>query len=68
MRDNSLKRQIKIAELRASFDELDTVVNFKVNSGLKKEFDRICKQSHSNLSRELKLYMLRVVSQGNFNA
>lgn len=65
MQENFLKKRMKIDEIKASFDELDAVVNFKVNSELKKEFDRICKKSHSNLSRELKLYMLRIVSQGN---
>lgn len=45
--------------------DLDSVINFKVNSHLKAEFDRICKEEHSNLSRELKVFMLNVVKQGH---
>ena len=39
-------------------------MNFKVNSLLKAEFDKLCKKSHSNSSREIKLFMLRSVRQG----
>lgn len=45
--------------------KLDSVINFKVNSHLKAEFDRVCKENHSNLSRELKVFMLNVIKQGH---
>lgn len=45
--------------------KLDSVINFKVNKHLKAEFDRVCKENHSNLSRELKVFMLKVVKDGH---
>lgn len=59
----AMKKQ-KIEECLQKQHELDTVVNFKVNSTVKKEFERICKENHSNLSRELKVFMLAVIKQG----
>ena len=53
-----------VEELKADSHTLDTVANFKVNSRVKSEFERICKDSHSSLSRELKLYMLEVIKRG----
>lgn len=50
-----------------SFSNLDTTMNFKVNSVLKEQFDQLCKRSHSNPSREIKLFMLRSVRQGRLN-
>ena len=47
--------------------ELDTTVNFKVNSVLKQEFEELCKARHSNVSRELKLFMLNSVRSGSLN-
>ncbi|MEE5099699.1 hypothetical protein V2J88_09520 [Pseudomonas alliivorans] len=45
-------------------DDLDTTLNFKLNSGLKAEFEKICKQHDSNVSRELKRYMRASVIAG----
>lgn len=42
-------------------EELDSRVNFRVNSGLKEEFEKVCKQNHTTLSRELKRYMSEIV-------
>ena len=50
----------------ASLDELDGVVNFRVSSLLKEEFNKVCKENQSTISRELKRYMLTVVKQGRF--
>lgn len=41
--------------------ELDSTVNFKVNSVLKQQFDELCKSKHSNVSRELKIFMTKAV-------
>lgn len=58
------ERQRHFEQLKSISHELDAVVNFKVNSAVKSEFDAICKDSHSTISRELKLYMLQVIKQG----
>lgn len=50
--------------IEQSFSDLDTTMNFKVNSLLKAQFEQLCKKSHSNPSREIKLFMLRAVKQG----
>ena len=54
----------KLEQVESSFNDLDTRFNFKVNSLLKAEFEKICLASHSNPSRELKLFMLDVVRKG----
>lgn len=55
------QRKQVIEKIEQSFSDLDTTINFKVNSHLKDEFDRICKSNHSTISRELKLFMLRSI-------
>ncbi|MFG9382484.1 hypothetical protein ACEP1N_32940 [Pseudomonas aeruginosa] len=42
-------------------DELDDRVNFRVNSVLKAEFEAVCKQNHTTVSREIKRFMTEVV-------
>ena len=54
----------RVEKISESFQDLDTTMNFKVNSLLKAEFEQVCKKSHSNPSREIKLFMLRAVRQG----
>ena len=54
-------------KLEESFSDLDTTLNIKVNSLLKAEFEKLCKKNHSNLSRELKFFMLRSVKQNRLN-
>jgi hypothetical protein len=48
-----------------AFDEVgteaDTTITFRVNSELKEAFNKVCKTNHSTLSREIKLFMNRVV-------
>lgn len=56
------KKQI-IENIEENFSKLDTTMNFKVNSSLKSEFEKVCKKSHSNASREIKLFMLRAIRQ-----
>lgn len=50
--------------LDAIGDSLDSTLNFRVNSGLKQEFEKLCKQSESTVARELKLYMRAAVTSG----
>lgn len=47
--------------------ELDTTFNFKLNSVLKSEFELLCKSNHSNMSRELKVYMEKCVKRNSLN-
>lgn len=58
------QRRELLAKVEDSFSDLDTTMNFKVNSFLKEEFNKVCKKSHTNSSREIKLFMLNVVKQG----
>ncbi len=60
-----LKRFKALCVVLDNQHKLDSVINFKVNKHLKAEFDRICKENQSNLSRELKVFMLKVVKQGH---
>jgi len=46
-------------------EDLDSTLNFKLNSGLKAEFEKLCKQHDSNVSRELKRYMRAAVIAGS---
>lgn len=57
-------QRLLVEEIEQSLSNLDTTMNFKVNSLLKSEFDKLCKKSHSNSSREIKLFMLRSVRHG----
>lgn len=57
-------RRDLLSKVEDSFSDLDTTMNFKVNSLLKEEFNNVCKKSHTNPSREIKLFMLNVVKQG----
>ena len=58
------EKKLLVDQIEQSLSNLDTTMNFKVNSLLKAEFDKLCKKSHSNSSREIKLFMLRSVRQG----
>ena len=58
------EKSLLVDQIEQSLSNLDTTMNFKVNSLLKAEFDKLCKKSHSNSSREIKLFMLRSVRQG----
>lgn len=42
-------------------DELDSTINFRINSSLKSEFEKVCKRNHSSVSRELKRFMTEAV-------
>ena len=65
---NNMDSRSQVSEkLEESFSVLDTTLNIKVNSLLKAEFEKLCKKNHSNLSRELKFFMLRSVKQNRLN-
>lgn len=65
---NNIDSRRQVSEkLEESFSVLDTTLNIKVNSLLKAEFEKLCKKNHSNLSRELKFFMLRSVKQNRLN-
>ena len=64
LREGAQQRRDFILKVEESFSDLDTTMNFKVNSLLKDEFNKVCKKSHINFSREIKLFMLNAVKQG----
>jgi hypothetical protein len=66
LRERVEERRDLLSKVEDSFSDLDTTMNFKVNSLLKEEFNKVCKKSHTNSSREIKLFMLSVVRKGNF--
>ena len=55
----------KLDKIKTNAHDLDDVLTFRVNSALKKEFSRICKENQSSASSELKRYMLKIVEQGS---
>lgn len=61
---NSLKQQ-NLQKIKSNASNLDDVLTFRVNSALKKEFSKICKDNQSSASSELKRYMLKIVEQGS---
>lgn len=60
-------RKQVIEKIEESFSDLDTTMNFKVNSSLKSEFESLCKKKHSNPSREIKLFMLKSIKNGRLD-
>lgn len=64
MQQDIEQRRELVEKIQESFSDLDTTFNFKVNSLLKSEFEQVCKKTHSNPSREIKLFMLRAVKTG----
>lgn len=58
-------REQKIQKIVKSSHDLDAVITLRVSSSLKYEFNKICKDDQSTISRELKRYMLLVVKQGH---
>ena len=55
LRQRVEERRDILSKVEDSFSDLDTTMNFKVNSLLKEEFNNVCKKSHTNPSREIKL-------------
>ena len=49
--------------LKKNAHDLDDVLTFRVNSSLKKEFSRICKENQSSASSELMLICSKLLSK-----
>ena len=64
---NAKQRSIQqnLDKIEKNADDLDSVLNLRVNSALKQEFSRICKLNQSSASSELKRYILKIVKQGS---
>ena len=62
---NNIVNKQKIHDIKQNASNFDDVLTFRVNSALKKEFSRICKENQSSASSELKRYMLKIVEQGS---
>ena len=62
---NQLFNLASYSRLKKASHDLDDVINFRVSSVLKDEFNKICKDEQSTISRELKRYMLLVIKQGH---
>jgi hypothetical protein len=58
-------QKLKLQKIKSNISNLDDVLTFRVNSALKKEFSKICKDNQSSASSELKRYMLKIVEQGS---
>jgi hypothetical protein len=42
--------------------DLDATLNFRVNSGLKSEFDKLCRENHTTVAKEIKRFMTAAIS------
>ncbi len=62
---NNIAQKHRLNEIKKNAHDLDDVLTFRVNSALKKEFSRICKENQSSASSELKRYMLKIFEQGS---
>ena len=63
---NSLQRQ-KLEKIKSNASNLDDVLTFRVNSALKKEFSRICKENQSSASSELSAICSKLLSKVLYN-
>lgn len=65
--ENPLERQLianqeRITTLLTNLaDSQDGRINFRINSVIKEEFERLCKAKESTLSRELKRFMIESI-------
>jgi hypothetical protein len=48
-------------------DNEDGRVNFRIQSALKAEFERLCQQRSSTLSRELRRFMIQTITRQRFS-
>lgn len=47
-------------------DNEDSRINFRINSLIKEEFERLCRSRGSTLSRELRRFMVQAISRQRF--
>lgn len=65
--ENHVERQLianqeRVTKVLANLaDSQDGRINFRINSVIKDEFERLCKAKHSTLSRELKRLMIEAI-------
>lgn len=64
--DSSIARlhteQVRVSELLLNLaDNQDDRINFRINSVIKQEFERLCKVRKSTLSREIKRMMVQAI-------
>lgn len=57
----SRQAQYGVEALSRCGTDLDDRINFRVNSGLKSEFEKLCKLNHTTPSREIKQFMKRAI-------
>ena len=63
---NSLKQQ-NLQKIKSNASNLDDVLTFRVNSALKKEFSKICKDNQSSASSELNVICSKLLSKVLYN-
>lgn len=67
-----MKKNADVIKLRNSYGEgaasmskirfeLDSRINFRVNSALKSEFELLCDKNHTTISREIKRFMTEAI-------
>jgi hypothetical protein len=57
-----------ISDIMETSGELDAVINFRISSSAKAEFERLCKENHSTVSRELKVFIFNSIKRGRISA
>jgi hypothetical protein len=65
--DNLARKQERdklVSEIMNTLDQLDAVINFRISSPAKAEFERLCKENHSTVSRELKVFIFNSIKRG----
>ena len=60
---NNIAQKHRLNEIKKNAHDLDDVLTFRVNSALKKEFSRICKENQSSASSELKAICSKLLSK-----
>jgi hypothetical protein len=58
-------QKLKLQKIKSNISNLDDVLTFRVNSALKNEFSKICKDNQFSACSDLNRYMLKIVDQGS---
>ena len=64
---NNIAQKHRLNEIKKNAHDLDDVLTFRVNSALKKEFSRICKENQSSASSELNVICSKLLSKVLYN-
>jgi hypothetical protein len=62
-----LAREKLVSEIMETSRDLDAVINFRVSSSAKAEFERLCRENHSTVSRALKVFMFNSIKRGSIS-